>query len=274
MLTPNMGYRIGISGFMRSRIAELKNYGEVDILFLGSSHAYRGFDTRIFSENGYKTFNLGSSSQTPVQTKMLIERYLDRLNPKLAIYEVYPASFASDGVESSLDIISSDANDMRTFSMALKINNIKTYNTLVYSLMCQTFGLNQGPLDPVDDGTDRYVSGGYVERKITHYQPARFEEKEIALNPLQLKAFAEIAQSLKDRNIELLLVYAPVPKTYYDCYTNNSYFDSLMISHAVYINFNETLALNDSLHFYDHHHLNQNGVAVFNRALIELLNRK
>jgi hypothetical protein len=265
---------MGISGFMRSRIAELKNYGEVDILFLGSSHAYRGFDTRIFSENGYKTFNLGSSSQTPVQTKMLVERYLDRLNPKRVIYEVYPASFASDGVESSLDIISSDVNDMHTISMALKINHIKTYNTLVYSLICQTLGLNQTPLDPVDDGTDRYISGGYVERKITHYQPARFEEKEIALNPLQLKAFAEIVQRLKERNITLLLVYAPVSKIYYDSYTNNSYFDSLMTSHSAYINFNETLALNDSMHFYDHHHMNQNGVAVFNRALIEVLGSK
>ena len=90
-------------GHMYSRISEIKNQEDVDILFLGSSHAYRGFDTRIFLENGYKSFNLGSSAQTPTQTKVLVERYLGSLNPELVIYEVYPKTFTMDGVESSLD---------------------------------------------------------------------------------------------------------------------------------------------------------------------------
>jgi len=78
----------------------------VDILFLGSSHSYRGFNPQYFS--GYKTFNLGSSAQTPIQTNLLLKRYLHQLNPKTIVYEVYPISLSIDGVESSSDIIAND----------------------------------------------------------------------------------------------------------------------------------------------------------------------
>ena len=122
---PNINYRIGSYGHMSSRLSEIKGYSDVDILFLGSSHAYRGFSTRIFLENGYKTFNLGSSAQTPAQTKVLLNRYLESLNPKMVIYEVYPNTLSTDGVESALDIIANDKNDLHSLKMALKINNIK-----------------------------------------------------------------------------------------------------------------------------------------------------
>lgn len=269
---PNINYRIGSYGHMYSRISEIKNYGEVDILFLGSSHAYRGFDTRIFSKNGYKTFNLGSSAQTPIQTKVLLNRYLDRLNPKLVIYEVYPETFTIDGVESSLDIIANDKNDFQSLSMAFKINNIKTYNTLIYGLTRDLLGLNTSYTEPIIKGNDKYVSGGFVEKKMRFYQPTEFEKKEISLRDDQLEAFSEIVQMLNDKDIKLVLVYAPIPKVNYDSYLNTNYFDSVMQEYSTYYNFNKIISLNDSLDFYDSHHLNQNGVNIFNKKLIELLN--
>ena len=36
-------------------------------------------------------------------------------------------------------------------------------------------------------------------------------------------------------------------------------------------NTDELISLNDSLHFYDSDHLNQNGVVIFNKKLIEVL---
>ena len=39
----------------------------IDVLVLGSSHAYRGFDPRIFKKAGIKLFNFGSSGQTLLQ---------------------------------------------------------------------------------------------------------------------------------------------------------------------------------------------------------------
>ena len=45
-----------------------------------------------------------------------------------------------------------------------------------------------------------------------------------------------------------------------------------MRQYSEYYNFNEIITLNDTLYFYDSHHLNQDGVNIFNKKLIELLN--
>ncbi len=273
-LTPNINYAIGAYGHLFSRISELENYGEVDILFLGSSHTYRGFDTRIFLKNGYKTFNLGSSAQTPVQTKVLVDRYLDRLNPKLVIYEVFPPTFMSDGVESSLDVISNDENDLHTLRMAFEINNIKTYNTLIYGLTRDWLGLNESFTEPSTIGGDTYVSGGFVEKEIGYFHPKKFRKRKINLRDYQLEAFSDIVETVKGQGIELMLVYAPITKVNYESFVNTDDFDEIMKSYSGYYNFNEMISLDDSSHFYNAHHLNQLGVELFNEKLIGLLKEK
>ena len=270
-LKPNVSYNLGAYGHLNTRLRDIKNFSDVDILFLGSSHTYRGFDTRIFAEYGKKTFNLGSSAQTPVQTKLLLNRYLDHLNPKLIVYEVYPTTFTIDGVESSLDIISNDYIDVNTVKMSVKLNNIKTYNTLIYAKVFEFIGINKSFKEARKKGKDTYVSGGYVEKEISFAKPMSFEPNTILLNENQLESFLELVNMIKKKNIDLLLVFAPIPPSNYQAYTNTPYFDSIMSSYARYINFNELISLDDSLHFYDADHLNQNGVSIFNRALIEKL---
>ena len=262
-----------VHGHMSLRTKEVKNIKNVDILFLGSSHTYRGFDTRIFKKIGLNTFNLGSSSQTHIQTKVLLSRYLETLNPKTIIYEVYPRVFQSDGLESSLDIIMNDENDLNSFKMALEINNIKTYNTFIYRFTYDLLNLNNSFTKPIINGYDKYVSGGYVEKEISFFKPTLFKRKKIVLNPNQLKYFSENVEMIKSKNIKLILVYAPISKVEYKSYTNINYFDNLMDGYSNYFNFNEIICLNDSLHFYDSTHLNQNGVEIFNKRLIKLLNK-
>ncbi|MBI0399333.1 hypothetical protein [Cyclobacterium marinum] len=273
LLKPNLNYKIGANGHLYSRVSEIKNFKDVDILFLGSSHTYRGFDPRIFSEYGYKSFNLGSSAQSHIQTKVLFDRYFETLNPKVVIYEVYPATFHFDGVESSLDLISNDKNDFYSLEMVLKINNIKTYNTFFYCVIRDFLGLNESFTESPYKGNNKYISGGYVENKMDYFKPYPLEEKEVTIKDSQFEPFVEIVEELKQRNIELVLVYAPIPRVNYDSYTNTTYFDSLMSTYSTYYNFNEIVTLEDSVHFIDSHHLNQNGVEEFNKKLIEILEK-
>jgi hypothetical protein len=271
ILKPNINYKLGSPGHTYSRLSEVKKVKDVDILFLGSSHTYRGFDTRIFSEYGLKTFNLGSSSQTPTQTKVLLNRYLNELNPKIVILEVYPITFSLDGVESSLDILANDKNDIHSLKMVLKTNNIKTYNTLLYGWTRDLFNLNSAFIEDGDKGHDHYVSGGYVEKDIEYFSPEPFDKKKIIITDFQLKEFSEIVELIKNNNRELILIYAPIPPVNYNSFENSSYFDSLMSQYAPYYNFNEIQSFNDSLHFYDTHHLNQKGVELFNKKVVEIL---
>ncbi len=48
-------------------------------------------------------------------------------------------------------------------------------------------------------------------------------------------------------------------------------FKKRMLKLGIYYDCNELLNLNDTLHFFDSHHLNQDGVEIFNTELIKVL---
>jgi len=272
-ISSNLNYKIGSYGHLYSRLEEVKTKKDIDLLFLGSSHTYRGFDTRFYSDLNIDAFNLGSSAQTPIQTKVLLNRYLDQLNPKLVIYEVFPSTFTFDGAESSLDIIANDRNDFNSFLMALKINNAKVYNTFLYGLTNDILGTYSSFNEVKKRGSHHYIPGGFVERKVTYFKTKEHSKRKWYLKESQLEEFNTILNLLKERNIPYILVQAPFTKNLYNSYTNNDVFDSKMKDLGEYYNFNEMMHLNDSLHFYDQGHLNQLGVEKFNLFLIDTLSK-
>lgn len=267
----NINYKTGSGGFVYTRLKEAKTYGNTDVVFLGSSHTYRGFDPRIFEKHGYRAFNLGSSSQTPIQTLVLINRYIDLLDPEVVIYEIYPGSFCGDGVESALDIIANDKNDFESVKMALKINHIKVVNTLIYGFFRDLAGLNDGIKEQESSLDDAYVSGGYVENSVKLYRNEKQPIRNLEYKDFQFDSFEKVCKEITKRGIRLILVEAPVGKEFYKAYRNKETFDEKMKSTGEYYNFNEIMVVDDSLHFYDAHHLNQNGVEFFNEKLIEVI---
>ncbi len=270
-LKPNLKYFVGSNGHLFSRIQDLKHRDEgADLLVVGSSHVYRGFDPRNFP--GVSMFNLGSSSQTPIQSRVLLERYVDRLNPKTVVIDIYPSTFFSDGVESSIDLIANDINDCKSLRMAWDVNDITTYNTLIYGFCADFLHLNDDYVEPTQRGKDTYIPGGYVER-VMEYNPTRnYSKTEWKFMDVQLESFHRCLDWLKQRNIKVILVFVPIAPKLYHSATNNAYVDSLFNSYQLdYYNFNELIHLDDSLDFYDPHHLNQRGTNAFNKAFREIV---
>ena len=241
-----------------------------DVLILGSSHAYRGFDVRIFNTAGYSAFNLGSSSQTPLQTYVLLQRYLKNIRPKFVIYEVYPGTFATRGIEGAADLISNDINDSLSYSMDLKINHLITYNTLAYGYYHDfTRGVPQTPAADLAP-EDTYIPGGYVEKTVTYFRNAPAEKKyEVIFDKNQRDAFEKSIALLKRNGIPYALVFAPVPKSTYNSYKNTTDIEHYFSRHGVYFDYNKKSGLDDSLHFFDDNHLNQRGVELFNHELLK-----
>jgi hypothetical protein len=134
--------------------------------------------------------------------------------------------------------------------------------------------LNKSYKESIKKGIDTYIPGGYVEREIRYYRPNNFAQKEIEIKDYQLKVFSEIIEKLNKNDIKVLLIYAPISKSRYESFSNNKYFDSVMKQYSEYYNFNKIMLLNDSLHFYDSHHLNQNGVELFNKRMIKILDKQ
>ena len=257
---------------MNSRIQDLATYNDVDVLFLGSSHAYRGYDPRIFMKYGIKSFNLGSSSQTPIQTEILLKRYLNSLNPKLVVFEVSPGTLSRDGVESALDLIANGRIDYLSIKMALDLNHVTVYNTLIYGMIRDLLNLDSDFVVPIQQGKDTYVKGGFVEREITFFENNKADSlKKWELVKYQKEAFERILKKFKKLKINVILVQAPVTKERYDSYSNNSAIDFYFKSLADYYNFNNILNLPSTSYFYDSHHLNQDGVKIFNESLLNTL---
>lgn len=261
----NLNYQLGGTGYLYTRLQEVKQTKNVDIIFVGSSLTYRSYDTRIFKKNGYSTFNLGSSSQTPLQTKILMERYLDSLNPKTIIYEVNPETFSADGIESTLDLIANDNLDKKIFDLAIKQNHIKVYNALIYSFCRIIFNNNYNFKENIRKGNDTYISGGFVQKDLAYFKDTFATKIDWKMNKSQNIAFERVINIIRKKGVKLLLVQAPIIQQY----NNNEQFDNKMLSYGDYYNFNKILPLNDSLFFYDNFHLNQNGVKKFNEYFIK-----
>ncbi len=254
------------------RLNDTSKKTPVDILFLGSSHAYRGFDPRIFEKEGYNSFNLGTRSQTPIQTNYLLDRYLGKFNPKTVIYEVNPEILASDGLESTLDIVANDCLNFESLLLAMDTKNIKSYNTFIYSYFRQLVGIkNQKPT--IYHKGDIYIkNSGYVEK--IKFDTANIVKETIdyRIKEHQLEAFKSVINKLEYHAINIILIQAPVTEQEYNQYTTTQKTDSIFNSYGTYYNFNtDREQFSDSLHFYDSHHMNQKGVSIFNKKVLKLL---
>ncbi len=277
----NLVYNRGAFGHTLSRLDDAKHTKDVDVLFVGASTCYRGFDTRFFESKGMTSFNLGSSSQTPINTHLLLKRYLKNLKPKLVVYEVYPETFQIDGVEATLDLTANDEVDFYSAQMVFKTLNAKTLNSYIYASYRQLAGKNTTFRQPKRRENDTYIDrNGFVERDLTYFKYVTYKKdtvngkvvpKKWELRSDQKAAFEATIALLKAEKIPYLLVRAPITSRLNNSYENNAEFDAYIQQQGTYYNFNKRLHLNDSLDFYDAVHLNRNGVAKFNKALVQKL---
>lgn len=267
----------GQYGHLWTRLREADTTRNVDVLILGSSLAYRGIDTRSFDSLGIRAFNLGSSSQTPMQTGFLLDRYLDQLNPKLILWEVSPFTFQNNGEESLIDVSSNYGFHHELLKQSYEIGSQESLKTLTFSLMDQMlfdfYDFNQ----PVDWKDDKYIKGGFVEKSVENYiRNMPLKKREVELRETQINAFEDQLAFLKNR--KLILFQSPINKTDYQAISNreeiNDYFNSVVLRYDLqgFYNFNEIEIsdLQTKDHFYNQFHLNQRGVEIFNRKLIGL----
>lgn len=270
-LRSNLPFHLGGIGYSYTRFNEAAGYQHADVLILGSSHAYRGYDPRLFSKQNWSMFNLGSSAQTPKQTAYVLKKYLKNFHPKLVIFDLYPILFKSDGVESTVDLLSNTTLDEELWNLGLAENNIQVYNTMLYRVCHDMLGFNKGFIEKSPDGTgDTYIKGGYVE-SFHQFEPRSFyKEEKYELDKQQLKALQNIVQMLKDNDIPFMLLQSPLPKSRYDSFVNNRMVDSVFMNYGLYKNANEVLSIPDSC-FFDHSHLNQRGVNMYNEYVIDLI---
>ncbi len=279
----------GGRGFALQRYRDIENYRDVDMVFLGSSHCYRTYDTRIYEKFGYKTFNMGTTGQTPLNSYYLLKGYFDQLHPKLVIFDINYRVINRDGLECFYDLSQNIDYFPEMLDMAFAIKNFHAINGAVSKWL----------LDITDTAPefhqkkckeDFYVPGGYVEfKKGAIVKKASFEaeavrsktikrkSKIIAPRKEQLDYITKTIQFVKSKNAQIILITKPEPASNLEVIVNYNNFSRQITQLAArnnvqYVDFN-FIPLPVELHkqFYDKEYLNSQGVEIFNPILIRLL---
>lgn len=251
-------------GIFQRASREIDTIVNVDILFFGSSHAYRAFDPNVFKKYGFSSYNLGSSSQSPLNSYFLMKKYIQKCNT--VILEVYPVAFSLDGAESFADLARAEPNYFDLFFHAAAITQVMPFQNI-----------------SVKPFSDKYIKGqkedfciyrqGYVEvydsagKKNIDYPQVTLNKK---LMDKQFKYLKKIISLCHSQNKKLILVYAPVPNKHQmvnEVYYKKSLHQITEEQKIPFFDMSRSLPLSDSNHFYDDDHMNAAGVAIFNQYL-------
>ncbi|TXK33886.1 hypothetical protein FVR03_18170 [Pontibacter qinzhouensis] len=269
------------TGSTMIRVQEAAQTGAVDFLFIGSSHAYRGFDPRVFAGAGYSSFNLGTTAQSPINSYYLLQEHLPHLRPKYLVMEVYWEVLQETGAEASIDLLSNAPLNRTMAEMAVAAKDVSIFNTLVASAIRRW----QTPLRQItpthNEAEETYVAGGFVSTNYTKQQTNlnKLKPTEAKLNSEQLAYLEQIIQLARQHDAIPIFVIAPVTKELKATVQNYSSFKEELLSllknhHAPLLDFNNgeyDLNLSSKTDFYDHHHLTQTGVTKFNSFFIKTL---
>lgn len=254
-------------GLAYTKFREWDPAAHYDVLVVGSSHAYRGYDPRLFAAEGLSMFNLGSSAQTPLNTRAVLRQYARPGQVGLVLFDVFEGAVSNDGLESTSELVMNIGSEAAAMEMALVQRDLRGLNQLVVRWMLA----DRAP-DVVDS---TYVSGGFSERtdSLDHAVEYRPFNRSLVRGD-QLAYMADCLALCRQRGIPVVVVTHPQPHQA-DSLGHLAFrtiIDSLCVPQGVpYIDMALGHALSDTAHFYDHNHLNLAGVRRFNADLIERL---
>lgn len=268
-------------GFALQRFQDIENYGDVDILFLGSSHCYRTHDPRIYAEEGYSSFNLGTTGQTPLNSYFLLRAYFEQLDPELVVLDLNYHVIDRDGLESFYDLVVNMPYRRELWPMAFAINSPHAINGVVSKWLLHLSGREPDLRQEAQDG-EAYIPRGYVEfssyleNGATDYYEAVDEAYYDAITPaditpaaVQLYYLEKLIEFVQRKNKKIVLLTKPEARENLQLIANYDEvagaFADIARKHGVlFLDFNRIdLPLDSNRHFHDKEYLNPFGVRIF-----------
>lgn len=287
-----------VDSYTRVAMHEMYEQENIDILFLGSSHAYRSIDTEIMDEAwGVNTFNGGTSSQQPVLSYYLLKE-VGRNNELSRVYmEVYydlmwdnedyqsptAAYIVSDYMVPSWNRLQflwdTGGKDYLVHGLILGRRNWESLFDFAYlkNNLREKSSAQYRNYEYVKADNEEYAGKGFVYSRET-VEPGTFAAKE-AFEPVRSEAISEknrkyldkIIEYCREEGIELIFYSAPVPDfRLAGCGNYDSYIEQmerfLEGKDIPYYDFNlcssAYLPMDDSC-FKDDNHLNGKGAGIF-----------
>jgi hypothetical protein len=259
--------KISANDLANKRFGDVKKNDSIDLAIFGSSHAYRGYDVRLFNSSGFNSYNFGSSSQPIVLTEVIYKDYINTLKAKTIIIDIYPVILSNTGGEGEINILPLFYNDYTFVKNTFKTFDVRVMNSLIYF---SVFG-DTNTVQSKRSNNEKYINGGYISSFKIAIDSKKYEPKRLKIDEKNIAALRNIVADAEKKGIKVFLFQAPLPEARYKSYTNNKEIDSLMQSVGKYYNYNEVKFLPLEC-FMDDSHINQKGVDVYNKWVIEKIN--
>ena len=203
----------------------------LDLLFIGSSHSYCTFNTRLFDHYlKCNSLNLGTSSQSFSITYSGILEILKRQTPKVIVIEVYPIKREPSvpALRSHLDAMNFSINKLRLITNSLPASEWGSHflNTIFYHSRWKEFKkLKENKYKGYEDWGGRIENKGFLgyawdfTRNTLNYDIYEKEYKKSFSNYSAIpdKSFELLEKLFKichEKGIKIILVSPPIIADY------------------------------------------------------------
>lgn len=250
-----------------------------DYVILGSSQAYRGYDPRIFRQEGIRVHNLGTSSQRFMHSAIIGCNYINKEITERVIIDLYTGTFSGSLMEATVNLVQNIPTIRGAFEVGFHTQDVRCANMFMLRALDDLF-LEKSQIDTSVNYYDlsRYISGGYAETTDSLMTVEKEDYNVIYKNnPPHFKYLHKVLKHFEKESIPVTLVFTPLPKEFV-AKNIEAFVDEVEQIAKDYddvrvLNFANTLNLDSRYHFFDHRHLNQSGVEIFNTALIRELKK-
>ena len=234
-----------------------------NVVVLGSSHAYRGYDPRIFEREGLSLFNAGTSAQNAKGSLVLYNEYLkDRGD--IFILDVYDPVFELEGTESNMRLIQNVSTHEAALALVQEEWKMYTVNALAVRL---------ASLQPRDEAPNAdYVKNGFCEKKGILYALEPLNDSVFDANEEMFEAFEALVKQMQADGKRVVLCSHPLPASaglhnYHDKFLERftPFIQRYSLTYIDLTYYTEGFGLNE---FADLSHLNQQGVELYDRLLL------
>lgn len=268
-------------GIAQHQVFDEQKKNTVDMLILGSSHAFVNFNNgTLYDEYGITSFNYGASAQYIWNTYFDLKEALKTQKPELIVLDAYGLTFDEEYTEEAKLIKSAygmkwSKNKYDNIVESFGGENVKTllwdygrYHSRYRDLNKGDFIDPYGSLDIYynwynDDWKGQYLFYWTNPVEIKDYNDY---DKEELLAPRAEEYYRKILKLAKDENIPIAVVVVPYELNHYEM---GKYLTAEEISKeydADFLNANlilDEIGLDETEHFYDPAHMNAKGSAVF-----------
>ena len=239
------------------------NQVKYDAIVLGSSHAYRGYDPRIFEEAGTTLFNGGTSAQNAKGSFVLYNEYL-RNRTDFFILDIYDPVFELEGTESNMRLIQNVPTNEAALALVQQEFKIYTLNALAVRL---------ASMDVKDEAPNAdYIKNGFCEKKGILYAVEPMSDSVFDANEEMFLAFERMVKQMQADGKRIVLCSHPLPaspglRNYHDKFLArfSPLIERLGVPYIDLTYYTEGFGINE---FADLSHLNQQGVELYNRLLL------